>query len=305
MKILFVAKHGEHDNSDEDAVAFALEKLGHQVIKVHELQRHRNGVDPLKVDADMCLFFKWESYFEVAEIAKRMPVFCWYFDLISSTDQTLAKRMEFRRMWFDRMLPHLTLFFCTDGDWVVQRDDTDKMRWLMQGMDERVAGLGTRSEVLPPPILFTGTPNHGEARRQQISLLQDRYKDKFQMIGAGGPNGRIHGRNLADLFASVKCVVAPIGPVTNLYWSNRVYLTTGLGGALLHPSTFNIHEHYSGMEIVYYDGIQDCYNVVEQMIDTRWEVIDIWRQSGFNRTMAEHTYFHRCQTMMKWIQEVL
>lgn len=305
MKIMFVAKHDCGDNQDEDAVAYALEKLGHEVIKVHELQRHRKGVDPLKIKADMCLFFKWESYFEVAELSKRMPVISWYFDLISSEDPTLAKRMEFRRMWYQRLLPHMTLMFFTDGDWVDRQcGETDKCRWLMQGMDERVAGLGTPLPHPQPPILFTGTPHHGRLRYEQIHDLQHLFKDKMQVIGEGGPRGRIHGRALSDLFASVRCVIAPIGPVSDCYWSNRVYLTTGLGGALLHPRSKGVERHYNGTEVCYYHG-QDLPAIIDRFLSEPQEWIDNWRKAGYERTMHEHTYYHRCIRLMKMIQEVI
>lgn len=306
MKILFVAKHNCGDNADEEAVAYALEKLGHEVIKVHELQRHRNGVDPTKINADLCLFFKWESYFEIAEIAKRMPVVSWYFDLISSEDPTLAKRMEFRRMWYQRLLPHMTLMCFTDGDWVhEQSDHTDKCRWLMQGMDERVAGLGTPLPEPKPPILFTGTPNHGRARYEQIHDLAHIYGDRFQVIGAGGPNGRVHGRALADLFASVRCVVAPTGPVSDCYWSNRVYLATGLGAALLHPRSKGVERHYNGLEVCYYENQAELIRNIDRFLGESQSWIDRWRLAGYERTMREHTYYHRCTRLMQMVQEVL
>lgn len=151
-------------------------------------------------------------------------------------------------------IPRVVAGFCTDGDWVVEdRGRTGKLRWLMQGADERTLGFGTPiPDYAGAEILFTGMINHGRRRAEHVAHLQARYGDRFAVMGDGGPKYRRHGRELADVFASCKVVVAPDGPNTARYWSNRVYLTLGLGGYLLHPRCEGLQEHYLASELTTY-----------------------------------------------------
>lgn len=300
MRILFVAKHGSGDNDDEGAVAHALRVLGHEVICVHEME----GIKFNDLCGDLCLFFKWENYEWIEKIGKLMPTVLWYFDLVSSNDPTLAGRMAFRRGWFEKVLPHCLLGFCTDGDFVAQ-DKTGKLRWLMQGMDERVAGPG---QPIPnerwPPLLFTGMIRHGQKRVEFINHMHDNYGDKFFVLGDGGPLRRKHGRELANIFASTKIVIAPDGPSTDRYWSNRIYNTLGLGGFLLHPHCQGLAEDFSEDDLVMYKDRQDLCDLIDSFMclpDRREKLA----MAGYEQVMAHHTYRHRCGRLLEEVQRAL
>ena len=175
MKILFVARHNSGDNDDEGAVAYALRKLGHEVLCIQEKKTHREQASTLQgmvatFKPDFCLFFKWDNYDEIRWISSKCPCVFWFFDLISNTDDpTLTGRMRMRRNWLDAIIPHCKLAFFTDGD-EVAKDQTGKLRWLMQGADERVAGLGTPLPEPWPPILFTGMIHHGQKRGEHVQV---------------------------------------------------------------------------------------------------------------------------------------
>lgn len=314
MKILFVAKHASGDNDDEGAIAFALRALGHEVVEVHEMRRHRDR--PIEsIDADLCLFLKWPTVSEIAETAKRMPVVYWHFDMIRSVigDPTLQARSEHRMQWCADVLPHVTLGFHTDGDWIAA-DKSGKLRWLMQGADERVAGFGRRytatavksdgTAVDLPPILFTGMVNHGQKRREHVEHLRERWGERFAVMGDGGPKYRKHGRELADMFASVKVVVAPDGPSTDRYWSNRVYLTTGLGGFLLHPFCDGLDEQYGPNELMMYKDRAHLDELIERYLD---QANELERQAlmieGHKATMRRHLYRRRVAELLRMVKE--
>lgn len=305
MRILFIAKHGEHDNADENAITFALQQLGHTVICIPEYNSDKVFHKIAGCNADVCLFLKWENYSEVKKISEVMPVVFWYFDLVHSDDPTLQKRMEFRRSWFNYMLESCTLGFCTDGDWV-KKDKTGKLRILHQGIDERFQGFGTPSlPGVSPKIIFTGTRHHGQKRYEHIEHLEKRYGDKFQVIGDGGPNRRIHKRQLADLFASVRIVVSPDGPCSDLYWSNRVYNTLGLGGFLLHPYCSGLVEQYKEQELYMYMHRDHLDESIDYFMSCNYSRILEYRELGYQRTIAEHTYRDRCEKLVSIIKEVL
>lgn len=300
MKILYVARHNCGDNDDEGAIAHALMQLGHEVHLMHEKPRHRLGRSPLENRADFCLFHKWPDPFEISHM--RIPCVFWYFDLVWSDDPTLKARAHSRVEWMKAVIPSCVLGFCTDGDWVAN-DRTGKLRHLMQGMDERVAGYGQPIGDYPP-ILFAGMVNHGQSRASHIEQLDERYRLKLKILGDGGPHHRRHGRALADIFASTKIVIAPDGPNSARYWSNRVYLTTGLGGFLLHPYCRELEKHYQPHELVYYHTREQCNDLIDFYL-THDEERERFRHAGYERTMRDHTYRHRCAELIRQVQEVL
>jgi Glycosyl transferases group 1 len=305
MRILFVAKHMSGDNDDEGAVAHALRELGHEVDCVQEQRWKRQG-DPIeRREADFCLFFKWPTVSELIETSKRMPCFFWYFDMVEPVDgdHTLHARSLTRIQWMLDVMPHVKLGFCTDGDWVAKMGGN--LRWLMQGFDERQKHLLEHSKVsAAPQVMFAGMVNHGQKRLQHIASLQEKYQDNFVIFGNRGPRGRIHGRTLAQAFAATKVVVAPDGPSTDRYWSNRVYLTTGLGGFLVHPYCAGLAEQYPEHILPMYEDRAMC----EGMIDAYLK--DNFRREAVRRlqheyTIAKHLYRHRVEEMLKQIKEVL
>lgn len=332
VRILYVAKHGEHDNQDEMAIAHALGVLGHEVVRVHEMRRHRRhnaGVfDELPPSAplssyDFCLFHKWETVSEIQEVAAVMPCAFWYFDLISNDDDpTLRERMARRRRWFDDVIPHCVTAFLTDGDWVnrwngrrVREDhrvggefrpgDGKMIHWLMQGADERNVGYGVPRFTSTPEILFTGTRYHGTKRAEHIDRLQTRYGSRFGVVGENQRQSpRRHGRELADLFASCKVVVAPDGPCTDRYWSNRVYLTAGFGGYLIHPLCKGLEPHYNTAELRQYRDRDELERMIDYALECSSE-IPTMRMFGLHATQQRNLYRHRCEVLVNTMRGLI
>lgn len=313
MKILYVAKHGSGDNDDEGAIGYALEQLGHEVTRVHEIRKHRT--EPLRDTGrfDFCLFHKWATVSEIAEL--RCPAAFWYFDMIRPIDGdvTLAARSESRVRWMTDVLalPNVVAGFCTDGDWVDWGNDRavmwkGKLRWLMQGADERYVGFGTPDpDYSGPEILFTGMINHGKRRADHVAHLRERYGDRFGVLGDGGPKYRRHGRALADVFASTSVVVAPDGPNTDRYWSNRVYLSLGLGAYLLHPRCEGLLSHYRPEELTYYDSWAHLDHLIDYALGLPSEFRRMTAKRGLERTRESNLYRHRCEELIRHVQIVV
>jgi hypothetical protein len=302
MKILYVAKHDSGDNDDEGAIRYALEKLGHEVVCVDEKQEFNFK----RVVADFCLFHKWSNMRQICDL--RIPCAFWYFDLVTSNERLLNAHLADRPRYLCEVLSYCLCGFCTDGDWVA-KDKTGKLIHLMQGCDERKAGMGRqRDDLTMPPIVFTGTCKIPGRRRKHVHELQNRYQDKFLVIGGGGAGsytGRVHGEKLSRIFANTKVVVAPISPASDKYWSNRVYLTTSLGGFLVHPRCEMLVDHYiEGEEIVYYDGVLDSFEKIDYYLEHDKERERI-RLNGHRRALRSNTYYHRCQRLIEHIKERL
>lgn len=298
MNIVYVAKHNSGDNDDEGAIAHALGQLGHTVVLIQEKEGHK-ALD-YKGWADFLLFHKWRDYKTLSVLAKH-GVACafWYFDLVDSNDALLGNRSADRINWMGSVIPHCVAGFCTDGDWVL-RDKTGKLFHLMQGVDERTAGYGVpyTETVVVPPIIFTGSIRHGLVRENHIKRLSSVFGKDFGVVGNGGPQDRLHKKDLADLFASTKIVIAPDGPSTDNYWSNRVYLTLGHGGFLLHPFCARLADHYNPDELVMYHTRAELEGLIRLYLENPVKRMTI-RENGLNKTMTHHTYRHRCVDLLK------
>jgi hypothetical protein len=292
VRILYVARHGQPNADDEGAITHALTQLGHDVIRFGE----EEGWKARKTRADFCLSHKWDDVHAMRAI--HCPKVFWWFDLVNYPDSTLNARCSQRVTWMSEVVPEVLVGFCTDGDWV-SRDTTGKLVWLTQGADERVVGVGKKTVNID--VLFTGyNRNCGEGRESFVREVRERYGKKFHHVERG-----IYGRELADLIASSKVVVAPDHPVTDRYWSNRVYTTLGFGGFLLHPYAEGLWKQYTpGIHLVTYRNRSELFYYIDRMVADR-ETATTVSQLGLRRTITHHLYRHRCEELVKIVKERL
>jgi hypothetical protein len=292
VKILYVGRFGQtRSNQDEEAVAHALTQLGHDVMCADEGKVPTAGVP----GTQLILFNKWTGLRKFKRGAGCPAVF-WYWDLVWHPDPTLRGRCETRMSWFRDVLPHADLGFCTDGDWV-NEDATGKLLWLPQGADGRVVGRGTRRDRAKP-LLFTGeVKNSGQGRQAWYNKLVDRFGPQLTHYRNG-----VHGREMADAIASHHITLAPAQPVTDSYWSNRIWNALGFGAFLLHPYCARLADMYQdGHDLVFYHDVEDMFAMIDKYIhevDDRHSVAE----NGLNRTLAEHTYRHRCMELLATIK---
>lgn len=311
MKIVYVARHGQVDsNDDEGAVTHALEALGHEVVKVNEGScqaggRKANGLPR----GDFLLFHKWANTSCLRKAD--MPRVFWYFDLVNyPQDRSLETRDKSRIHWMNVVLPLADLGFCTDGDWVrgvtLQGDAAEankhKLVWLTQGCDERVTGFGrATAQRARVPILFTGIrANGGRDRAAFVDAMSARWGDKFHYVQSG-----TYRRKLADLIAQSDIVVGPTSPVTDYYWSNRVYNSLGMGAFMLHADALGLHNHYEdGEELVYYRDLADLHELINYYLAKPDVRANIARRA-LDRSLTHHTYRRRCELLVHTVKERL
>lgn len=301
MRILYVAKHGSGGNDDEGAIAWALRQLRHEVVCIQE----KDGRQVLNLEGDLLLFHKWHDVEALRAVAHRMKRAFWYFDLVETDDPTLQHRCRNRRQWMGDIIPCVTVGFCTDGDWVekyagrefggTKEGHQDRLVWLMQGCDGRVAGFPFSPVQNQPPILFTGNLKGGLLRQSFVREMNARYGRSFNHIPAG-----VYGLNLGQTVASSELVVAPDYPVSDRYWSNRVYLTLGFGGFLLHPYSAGVAAHYRpDHEIKFYHDRDHLHELVSVYLgDEKRRHRQAQGVAARERTLKEHTYLARCHQLI-------
>lgn len=287
MKIAYIANHGCGGNDDEGAIAYALRELGHDVLEIRKSKYAH--------DSDLILFH--HDAIQEKRILNRIPKVFWWFDLVNCDDSTLHRRCHSRMQWMEEMTSVVDLGFMSDGDWV-HKDKTGKLVHLFQGADSRIAKNYIKQRS--PSILFTGISHGGGIKRESwVNEMRETYGYRF-----------VHKRNvyredLRFLVSKAQVMVAPDFPVTDLYWSNRVFMALGFGAFMIHPycaGLARLYEH--GREIVFYDSRDEMHRLIKHYIAHPSECEPI-RQAGFERTMAEHTYLHRCRELLGVVKERL
>ncbi len=306
MRVLYVAKHESGGNDDEGAIAYALEQLGHEVLRIWESESE--GLSKFVAENpgwDFCLFHKWSNFQEMMRLKSLgVPLVFWYWDLVDwQSDLTLSSRCEARKRWMAEVTPLVDLGFCTDGDWVA-RDTSGKLRVLRQGADERVVGFG-KERPRDIDILFVGgVKGCGVERASFVDDLRVRYGEGFHHVERG-----IYGRDLANLVARSKVVVCPDSPVTWRYWSNRLYILGGFGACLLHPICYGIGATTESIDwfvagpCSYLDRKQ-MFDRIDYLLECP-EDRDRVAQMTLQDIKKRHLYRHRCEELIRVVKERL
>lgn len=307
LRILYLARHRSPvSNEDEQAIGWALEQLGHDVIRIPEpylspkrrripVTLHRISDAETQRPGDFLLFHHYSDFEQLQRFPH--PKAFWYFDRVTCDDPTLAGRSQVREAWLRQAMQHAGVGFCTDGDAVARHPD--RLVFLPQGCDERVTGRGSGHQTAD--ILFTGIGrNGGQGRESFVHEMRARYEQRFLHVERG-----FHGRGLANLIASHPIIVAPDAPLSDRYASNRVWLTLGFGGFLLHPYSQFLTECYQDRhEIVYYRNRTELHELIAYYLGRPEERQRI-AQAGLQRTLAAHTYRHRAARLIEVVQERL
>ena len=195
------------------------------------------------------------------------------------------------------VLPHFDLGFCTDGDWVA-KDTTGKLSVLRQGCDIRVAGADESSSP-EIDVLFTGIGDGGGVVREHfVRSMRTTYGARFHH----SPNG-IHGRELRQLVANSKVVVCPPSPVTQKYWSNRIYLMAGFGGCVVHPFCADLEKEYIwGEHVSYYTTQKEMEEEIDYLLSNSVERRSL-SSAALERTLASYTYTDRCRDLVARVEQ--
>lgn len=297
MKFLYVARHNQRwSNDDEGSITSSLRMLGHEVVTIDEYQAE------IREEGDVLLFHKWCDPHQLKRLEGKILRAFWYFDLVDFPDATLARRNLTRMNWMGRILPHVDLGFCTDGDWAARYPD--KLRVLRQGVDLHHAKRAYTNLLLDKPvddvILFTGITKGGGVRESFTQEMKSRYGERFCQVPAGS-----HGSWLIDRVQSASIVVAPDGPITPRYWSNRVYLMLGSGAFLLHPYIQKLSKVYKdGEHLVYYRDREDLHRLIA-IYSEKGAALERARIAfaGLTQTLLNRTYVNRCADLCQILGE--
>lgn len=295
---------GEH--STENYVAYGLEQLGCQVLKLQD----KEVPNPKVVlgacfdnNVDFVLFSK--GYFnqaqECIDLLRKNGIRTvgWLFDLFFDTPAEFGKRKLTSPSFF------ADICCMTDGghqsEWK-QYQVNHKL--LRQGIHAPEAFLGNwMNEPTTPPIAFIGTKSY-LARVKMIDFLELAYGEQFRHYGRGSREREVRGIALNDLLASTKIVVGDSVPSPK-YWSNRIYEILGRGGFLLHPKI-------EGMDSEFVDGVHYVSYTYGDLMELKAK-IDYYlnhdqerekiRAAGHELVKKNYTYTDRCKQLLQYVDE--
>lgn len=290
MKVVYVAKHFSGGADDEGAIAHAFTVLGHEVTLVHEEEVDSPGKVP---DGDLALFHHW-MHPEYLENFPGVNAF-WNFDLVEfPSDLTLHDRWEYRRERVRRAMEVSDVGFMTDGDWV-SKDVTGKLHFLPQGADERVVGRGNFSQDQNFELLFTGmTSGAGAGRESWMREVSQWYGPRLVHARKG-----VYREQLRDWTAHAKIVLCPDAPVTDRYWSNRVWNAAGFGAFVLHPYCEGLNEYYTPDAIPAYVSREGLRQLIEYYLDpAQAEYRRNTSERALLETREKNLYRHRVQELL-------
>lgn len=299
--------------STETHIAEALERNGHEVVRVQE---DRASWDETIAAAESCDVFVWtstlgmahrwpqdEAHAAVDKLNGMLPTVAYHLDLFFGLDRD---RQPFDEPWFKLGL-------------VVTADGGHDERWAEAGVNHRwlppavslaecERAAGPRSHLAPRvAVAFVGSwesyhPEWLPYRQQLVAYLSRRYGQRFDTF----PNsqwrshrrGAIRGAALTDLYNHVPVIVGDSCLANGItrYCSDRIPETLGRGGFLVHPHVEGITdgmyepgEHLATYQLGDFDGLLDT---IDRYLADQTER-DRIRRAGREHVMETATYERR------------
>lgn len=270
MKIIYVGNFGP-PHSTENHVARALERNGHEVVRMQESDR--------------------DAWFDLAYLpwlkAQEASFLLWtrtrfdHYDDPDWVNQRLRMLLMCDRIGLPTIGYHLDRWWGLHRETEPQHEPFFRVNTLVTadgGHDDEWARIGVDHYWMPPAvsevecepgmfrpefasdIAFTGNWDgsyHHEwgHRMELVNWLASTYGDRVQFWPKRGEHA-LRGGDLRDLYASVKVLVGDSclvprrdgKPITR-YCSDRIPETLGRGGLLIHPDVVGVTlPDYSGVE---------------------------------------------------------
>jgi hypothetical protein len=283
MNILYIGRHNQPNNDDEGAVAWSLRRLGHSVTEIEESQDIYEIKKTVNLSSFNFFLFHKSSPSLVSDLVKYLPGVCWFFD-------ALYKGWNNNDKYIDQVYPMCRFLFLTDGDY-----NNDGCFHVCQGFDSRrddtISNISTVRD-----IAFLGhISNSGgyKDRYDMVRHVSSIYKDQFTV----NTTFSIFNDKLTQYCQQTKIMLAS-KPVTDKYWSNRVYNLGGRGAFLIHPYSIDLHKQLPMIPM--YKCNSELCELIDYYLENNIEREKIRKKLQLEIN-SKHTYFDRCRYIMSLI----
>lgn len=312
MKIAFLGNF-RVDFTSESHYAKTFEKLGHTVIRLQETERTTDEIYSIADDCDMFFWVHthgWESrgHRTMADVLRKLeshniPTVAYHLDLYMG----LQRWQEYENSEYFKVRH----FFTVDklmADWLNENTATIG-HYLPAGVYEDECNLGDYNRHFDFDVIFVGSRRYHpewQYRTELIDWLQKTYGNRFGHFGNDGIM-MVRGKALNDVYASAKVVVGDSlckGFDYPYYWSDRIYETTGRGGAIIHPYIKGLETQFEdGSEVLFYN-FNDLASLKEKIdyLLANPDTLKSIKEKGHERTLRDHTYTNRLQTIIETIK---
>lgn len=295
--------------STESHIAKAWENLGHEVQRIPEQRTEWADLADL-VDGDLFLWTRTAGFDPPDRERQRaalkgisVPKVGVHLDRWWGLDRESSERGP-RDADPSPFFTHLDLLYTADGGshpWEVRHE------WMPPAILSDEMEPGTPQNKYKADVAFVGNlTQYGHKewapyRRELWEYLRSWYRGRFQVFpGTGRP--QIRGRDLANLYASVKVVVGDSCLVGNpvRYWSDRIPETLGRGAFLIHPWVSGLPEAYPILPLYPLGDFDRLHSMIEEALSEpdKRELI----ASGGRQWVAEH---HTYESRMRLLLELL
>lgn len=289
----------EAPHSTENHVKKALENLGHLVYPINERGLVWSSLNP-QVNCDLFLWTRTAG-FDPADLGEQeraikslgIPTAGFHLDRwVGLNRESDIHRSPFFRVDF--------LFTADGGHDDFWRDHGINHHWSPPAILSNETALGTWRPDLAADVGFVGNlrryghPEWGPYRYSLFKFLTRIYGSRFKLWEGG-----MRGRDLADLYASVKVLVGDsclAGGVTR-YWSDRVPETLGRGGYLIHPKVEGLAAQFPMLPQYRLGDFEDLRQKIDLALANPDEVQELTDRAHL-WTMEYHTYEHRLARLL-------
>jgi len=280
MNILYLGRHGQKNNDDEGSIAAAIRDLGHTL---HCLNPEQVNITMYRdFYYDLCLFHKLSDR-NIRLACDYWPTAAWFFD-------PLNKGFAHNDNYVNSIKDKVTYGFFTDGDFV-HDEGRDNFFELKQGLDLDNIPDFVAPDKYMKDVQFIGQigPSGYSIRENYLQALEESYNGSIHL------EYNVFKESLTAVCQNVKIMMGMV-PVTDNYWSNRVYLLGGRGAFVLHPYSKSLSEEFG--------DLLPMFHTMDDMIDK----IEYWKPRDKERAEIQvelqkrikekHTYKHRVKELL-------
>lgn len=283
-------------------IAFTLEKLGHEVVR---LQENEVTLEKVVSEANVSDIFLWTRTYNYANFDQfemlrqiKVPTVSFHLDYYFGISRQINLTQD--SFW------HTDFVFQPDGD---HQEEFKKLGINSYWLPPAVYGdeCYMADEPISRDLIFVGSYNeyHGEYpfRRELINWLYNNYP-QFKLYPEAPEFIAVRGDDLNRLYASTKIAVGDSLnlPGNTTYTSDRIFETTGRGGFILYPK-IEFLEGIFPKEIFYEVGDKSALaNKIEYYL-THDEEREKLRKQCFEITKKNHTYTQRLKHLLKIVGE--
>lgn len=302
-EIIFLGNF-RNEESTENMVKWALEKLGHAVWPMQEDEVTR--IETLEENADGADLFLWvhtRGWLKIPDETMTR-----FLREANERNEVRTASLHLDKFWGipdrEKLIGVHPFWKC---GWVFTADGSNQDKflernvnhcWMQPAVSEVYCHPGVKRSEYLCDVGFVGARDyHAEYpfRRELVDFLEDEYRGRFRHITD------LRGHRLNDFYASCKVVVGDcIFAGTPNYWSDRVPETCGRDGFLLHPKVV-------GLTIPVPTYLAQSLSSVKLQIE-HWlkdpeNLRDAFRGLGRTQTWAHHTWTVRMWNILREIFE--